>query len=63
MKDYKVKIVMNKITLTSELDPNSKVSFEDLNLMVAYVTKKGITITNPEALPLAFQKQLPPFNK
>lgn len=58
MKDYKIKIVMNKITLTSELDPNSKVIFDDLNVMVAYVNKKGINITNREVLPPAFQIQL-----
>lgn len=49
---------MNKITLTSELDPNSKVIFDDLNVMVAYVNKKGINITNREVLPPAFQIQL-----
>lgn len=58
MNDYTIKIVMNKVTLTSVLNPNFKQTFEDLNLMIIHVKKKGINIINPEVLPQAFQEQL-----
>jgi hypothetical protein len=58
MNEYTIKIVANKVTLTSVLNPNFKQTFEDLNLMIMHVKKKGINIINPEVLPQAFQEQL-----
>lgn len=57
MNQYKVKVVMNKGILTS-IETGARSTFNDLNELILYVKSHGITIINPEALPIAFQKQL-----
>lgn len=58
IKKFKVRVVTNKATITAIGIELPSIPFNDLYKMVAYVNEFKIKITNPEALPLAFQRQL-----
>jgi hypothetical protein len=58
MKDFKLKIIGPKATLTSTEAIATRKTFSELGELVLYVKRHNLTIVNPEVLPPVYRAQL-----